>query len=165
MTFDRLEDNIPRENIGKYLDVSGRLHSPTKEVLLYTLDLAAYFNTLGLTNDYALFGGYAVLSHLMKEQGEDVSVVWRGSGDIDIAGSISILNAVKSGYDIHSCLYSHNLQDKFTIKLVTKNSEDDECRIDFYNGDIGKRFGDIEINNHFGIPLRVVNPLSIIKRL
>lgn len=67
MTFRHLEDAIPSGRIESYLELFAKLHEPTKTVLAYTLDLASHFNNLGLNNDYTLFGGYAILSHLMRE--------------------------------------------------------------------------------------------------
>ena len=161
MTFKYLESGIPEGRVEDYLQLSERLHEPTKTVLPYTLDVAAHLNNLGLNEDYALFGGYAVLSHLMREQGEHIASLWRGSNDIDIAGTMRVMTALRSGYDVHSCLQSPNIKDKATIKLATDGSE--ECRIDFSTGDFKKRFKNIETNVHFGVPLNVIDPLSLIQ--
>ncbi|MEK6928366.1 MAG: hypothetical protein AABW65_00210 [Nanoarchaeota archaeon] len=161
MVFKHLEDSIPEGRVETYLQVFSNLHEPTKTVLAYSLDLAAHFNNLGLNREYVLFGGYAVLSHLMKDKGENIASVWRGSNDIDMAGNMKVLNAIRSGYNIKSCLESPNLEDKATIKLAA--DENEECKIDFYKGNFAEKFGDIETNIHFGIPVNVISPLSLIK--
>lgn len=161
MTFKHLENGIPSGRMENYVELSDKLSEPTKTVLAYTLDVAAYLNNLGLDRDYALFGGYAVLSHLMREQGENVASLWRGSTDIDMAGNMKVMSALRSGYTIKSCLASPNLKDKATIKLTTNDSA--ECRIDFYSGDFSNKFRAKETNVHFGIPVNVIDPFSIIE--
>lgn len=143
------------------MELSEKLHEPTKTVLAYTLDLAAHLNNSALNNEYTLFGGYAILSHLMREQGENVAALWRGSNDIDMGGTMKTLNAIRSGYTINSCLESPNIEDKVTIKLATNGQE--ECRIDFYRGDYRERFKNTETNVHFGIPVNVAEPLDLIR--
>ncbi|MEK6825973.1 MAG: hypothetical protein AABY00_04255 [Nanoarchaeota archaeon] len=161
MTFKHLESGIPLGRMDNYLELSAKLSEPTKTVLAYTLDVAAYLNSIGLDRDYALFGGYSVLSHLMKEQGENIAALWRGSTDIDMAGNMKVMSAIRSGYDIKSCLPSPNLEDKATIKLTTNGGA--ECRIDFYSGEFANKFRAKETNVHFGIPVNVIDPLSIIE--
>ena len=161
MSFKHLEDSVGETRVDDYVNLFRSLHDPTKTVLGYTLDLGAYLKSVDLDDSYALFGGYAVLSHLMKEQGENFAAVWRGSNDIDMAGSFEVIRAIKAGYKVHSCFESPNLKDKITIKLT--NNGDQECRIDFYTGDFKTRFRDIEFNEHFGISLAVIDPISIIQ--
>lgn len=163
MAFKHLEDSLVEgssENLGKWLDFHSKLHEPTRTVFGYALDIAAYLSSVNLSNEYAIFGGYAVLSHIMQEHGDDVAVGWRGSSDVDMGGSARVLQAIKSGYQIKSCLQSPNIPDKATVKLTEEGEE--ECRIDFYCGDFNARYGQSVNNTHFGVKMNVINPLYII---
>jgi len=162
MTFQHVEEalvNLPDECTEKYLEVFGDLQEPTRTVLGYALDIASYLNKNLLGDDYILFGGYAVLSHLMDQFGEEVAKVWRGSKDIDMAGTQRALHAIKAGYDVRSDFPSPNLPDKRTLKLV--EDAEAECKIDFYTGDMERRFYSPELHKPFGISLRVCDPLSL----
>lgn len=160
MAFSNLEDALPDNKIERYLTLFGNLHEPTKTVLGYALDIASYLKQAGLDEEYALFGGYAVLSHLMSVQGEDFATIWRGSTDIDMAGDKKVIQAIRSAYKVNSCNESPNLDNKLTIKLTKEGNP--ECKIDFYNGDFRQKFREIETNTHLGIPLKVVNPVNLI---
>ena len=166
MAFRHLEDSVQesQENTDAYLSLFGDLKEPTRTVLAYTLDLATYLKSVGLQEDYMVFGGYAVLSHLMKTHGEGFAKLWRGSSDIDMAGTLNVLHAVKRGYSASSDFPSPNVTDKRTIKLT--EDKEKECKIDFYLGDrqaLDERFDKPEVNVHLGIPLNVVSPLRLIK--
>lgn len=161
MTFNHLENRISKEYIPPYLELFDHLQEPTKTVLRYTLDIASYLNSLNLKDEYEVFGGYAVLSHLMNEYSPQISKVWRGSEDIDMAGTEKVRSAIKSGYDIHSDRPSPNIRNKRTLKLCM-NSEI-ECKIDFSTGNYEKKYGCSEENYHFGVPLKVIGPKDIIK--
>jgi hypothetical protein len=162
MTFKHLEDGLKsEENLNKYFAVYSGLQEPTRTTLSYALDLASYLQSVNLGDDYIVFGGYAVLSHLMKELGEDVAKIWRGSNDVDMAGTTKALNAIRAGYDITGDRPSQNLDDKRTIKLTEDHEQ--ECKIDFYMGDFEDRFFPPEVNTHFGIDFKVSNPLSLIR--
>ena len=161
MTFRYLEDSLGDSEIGSYLDFQATMQEPTKTVLSYTLDLAGYLNTHGLSTNYGVFGGYAVLSHLMDSFGEPIAQVWRGSSDIDMGGDIKVLSSIRAGYHVTNDNSSPNIPDKRTLKLDTNG--EGECKIDFYLGDVHRKYGPKQINKHFGIPLRVVKPEYIIK--
>ena len=157
--LERLLDD--EKDIDEYLRLFGDLQEPTKTVLGYTFDIAAYLYTLNLVNEYELFGGYAVLSHLMREYGSDVSKLWRGSNDIDMAGTTNVLNALRSGYNIFSDSESPNILDKRTLKFSSDSER--ECKIDFSTGDYSKKYGLAQCNTHLGIPLSVISPEDIIR--
>ena len=164
MTFHHLEDTLVEEreeDLEAYLKVFSNLRDPTKTVLGYTLDIGSYLKSLNLEDSYLVFGGYAVLSHMMNTFGESIAPMWRGSVDIDMAGTPRVLTALKSGYDMKSDLLSPNISEKRTLKLV--EDHEPECKIDFYVGDYSKKYSIPETNFHFGIPLRVASPLALIK--
>lgn len=155
-------ENIVAEtgNIEQFLGVVGRLKDPTKQVLPFALDIGAYLSGQGLGNEYAFFGGYAVLSHLMAARSKDIASFWRGSDDVDMAGSDAVLRSLKIEYLVSNDRVSPNLEDKRTLKVDLGGYE---CKVDFYNGDYQTRFGPIESNEHFGVKLNVINPISLIK--
>ena len=164
MGFRHLENalqELPDRCMEKYLDVRGKLQEPTKTVLGYTLDIASYLNSINLGKDYTLFGGYAVLSHIMEELGEDVSVMWRGSDDIDMSGTMGVLNALRSSYIILGDRKSPNLIDKRTLKISRELEK--TCKVDFYLDEKQERFSPTDINTHFGVGLRVACPLTLIR--
>ncbi len=161
MTFGHLEDSLTDENVFSYLELFKDLQEPTKTFLGYSLDIASRLNSQGLSGEYALFGGYAVLSNLMDSFGESIARVWRGSKDIDIVGNYRVLNSIRAGYNVSNDLKSSNVPDKRTLKLNTFGEED--CKIDFSLGDCNKRYGESKVNNHFGIPLGIIKPEFIIR--
>lgn len=161
MTFRHLEDTLGDDSITPYLEFYEEIQEPTRTVFGYTLDIASHLNFHGLSDEYAVFGGYAVLSNLMESFGSDVAKVWRGSTDIDMGGNHDVLNSIRSGYHVLNDSPSPNLPDKRTLKLDTGGEK--KCKIDFYLGDTSERYGTSRINSHFGIPLRVVKPEFIIR--
>ena len=118
MTFTNLENALKDNQIESYLDLFGHLQEPTKTVLGYTLDVASFLDLVGLRKEYSVFGGYAVLSHLMSTYGPGVAKLWRGSTDIDMAGTQKVLNALKSGYRFHSNSQSPNVPLAVNSKLL-----------------------------------------------
>lgn len=163
MTFQHLENRLSQgseANVTDYLELFMGLRDPTKTVLGYTLDLASLLDESGLRDSYVLFGGYAVLSHLMSSFGDSVAKVWRGSTDIDMGGTERVLSIIHQGYGVKSDLASPNVKDKRTLKLT--EGEEAECKIDFYTGSLAERFPNPEVNYHLGVPLRVASPLSVI---
>ena len=161
MAFKHLEDNLEDEHVLPYLEFYRELQEPTRTVLGYALDIASYLDAQGLSEKYAIFGGYAVLSHLISAFGDSVAKVWRGSTDIDMGGNHTVLNSIRSDYHMSNDLPSPNIPHKRTLKLDTTG--ENECKIDFYLGNPDEKYGDSRINSHFGIPLRVVKPEFIIR--
>ena len=163
MSFSHLDDLLARgedKNVELYLNIFGDLKEPTRTVLGYTLDIASLLNDFGLGDEYVIFGGYAVLSHIMKAYGVEMARVWRGSEDIDMAGTPKVKAALKRGYSVSSDIPSPNLRDKRTLKLI--EDHESECKIDFYIGDFKTRFSP-ETNTHFGIDVKVGSPISLVK--
>ncbi len=163
MNFKNLEDRLQRGgngNLNKYLEIFPKIPEPTNTILGYTLDISSYLETVNLADEYVVFGGYAVLSHLMDSLGEDVAKVWRGSTDIDMAGTKKVAAALKAGYHVASDKPSPNLENKRTLKIVQGGNE---CKVDFAEFHNNNQYFPYESNKHFGIPLKVANPLSLIK--
>lgn len=161
MVFNNLENALSDENISSYLELFEDVQEPTRDILSYALDIASYFNSIGLKKEYGFFGGYAVLSHLMKEYGIDVAKIWRGSDDLDMIGTQKVLNALRGGYTVVSDLASPNIECKRTLKLV--KGESPKCKIDFSFLNSCRKYGEIEENTHLGIPFRVLHPRDIVK--
>ncbi len=160
MTFRHLEETLTDEQVVPYLEFCKELQDPTKTVLRYALDIASHLNSLRQTN-YAVFGGYGILSHLMNVFGENVARAWRGSTDIDMGGSHKVLNAIRSGYHMSNDSLSPNILDKRTLKLDLEGEK--ECKIDFYLGNPKEKYGPSQTNVHFGVPLKVVRPEYLIR--
>ncbi len=161
MVLKNLENALPDDQIEKYIGVFNQLEGPTYSVLGRTLDIAALLNKNGLRDDYVLFGGYGVLSHMMDSAGEEIAVSWRGSDDIDMAATNKAVNIMKSNYDVFSDKQSPNLLEKRTVKLHEDNGKD--CKIDLYTGPFNEKFWPVEIHNHFGIPVRVAGAVPLIR--
>jgi hypothetical protein len=164
MTFKNFEEKLHKGqdvHLSDYLDVFSGLKEPTRTVLGYTMDIASVLGDSELSKDYVVFGGYAVLSHLMRELGEETARLWRGSSDIDMAGTPKVRALMRNFYTIRSDTPSPSLAEKRTL-LLAGNGEP-ECKVDFYEGDINAKFPNPETNVHFGVPLRVASPLDLIK--
>lgn len=146
------------ENI---LDLMDELPEPTKTVLGYLTDIAAMAKTMGFEDEYFLFGGYAVLTHLVSQYGDTVAKLWRGSDDIDMNGSRGLLNSIRSVYKIENDRLSENLADKRTLKITDREGNEDTCKIDYMMREFDEK--DIEEVVVLGVPVRVLNPLELMK--
>ncbi len=162
MTFHKLEDRITETGqIDDYLGVFARLQEPTATVLRYTLDMAVALEETGLQDQYVVHGGYASLAHLMGIFGEKIALAWRGSQDIDMAGTERVLSTLKGYYDVMNDLPSPNLPNKRTVKLKTRTSPpEEEVKIDFSMYD---RPSNVATRTFFGITLPVREPFALLQ--
>ena len=158
MTFENLEERLPEDKVELYFELSDKLKEPTKTTFCYLLDIASVAEKTNLTEEYMVFGGYAVLAHLSSQYGEKVTPTWRGSNDIDVTGSVDVLNTLRSFYNITDDNPSPNIKNKRTLKLYTNN--ENECKIDFTLDDKGF---DKEVIYILGIPVNIATPISLIK--
>lgn len=136
---------------------------PTKTVLSYIGDITSLALLYELNEQQYVFGGYAVLSHLVSRFGDQIIPIWRGSDDIDMKGTIEVLNALRSAYAVKNDRESPNLENKITLKLGSKDDVS-VCKIDYVfmnNGDDSE--DKVETIYVLGIPLRVATPLSLIQ--
>ena len=160
MVFERLESRLDDAHVSTYLDIIEDVREPTRTVFNYLLDIITSIESVDLQNEYTIFGGYAVLTHLMDHYGDKIIKMWRGSSDIDIAASISVLNLLHAFYHVNSDKSSPNIQDKRTVKLQLP--KEDLCKIDFTLDNEQKRY-DREVKAMLGIPINVGTPYSLIK--
>ncbi len=162
MKYQYLERQIELTgNEIEYFTVIEHLKEPTARVLPRSLDIVACLNSANLGDDYIVFGGYGVLSHMMNARGPHVAETWRGSDDLDIAGTEVIVKTLKGNYNIISDRPSPNLRNKRTLILEEQDMR--ELKIDFYLGHFEERFFPPEINPHFGVDFRVSSPLCLIR--
>jgi hypothetical protein len=162
MTFYKLEDRIAETGrIDEYLDVFARLQEPTATVLRYTLDIAVALEETGLQHQYVVHGGYASLAHLMGIFGEKIALVWRGSQDIDMAGTERVLSTLKKYYEVTNDQPSPNLPNKRTVKLKTRTTPpEEEVKIDFSMYDQPLN---VTTRTFFGITLPVRAPFALLQ--
>jgi len=162
MEYQHLERQVESSgNLDDYITVMEHLREPTSRVLPRSLDIAACLNSANLGDDYIVFGGYGVLSHMMSAKGPHVAETWRGSNDFDIAGTEAAIRALKGNYQIIGDRPSPNLRNKRT--LILEEQDGRELKIDFYTGHFEERYFPPEINTHFGVDFRVSNPLCLIR--
>jgi len=128
MAFDNLEKRLPESQYDIYLDITRRLKEPFNSTLRYMLDMASVFEEVKLKDQYALFGGYAVLTHIVDQFGDKIIPTWRGSQDIDLIGTNKIITTLKSFYNVESDNASPNIKGKRTLKIDENNRE---CKVDF----------------------------------
>lgn len=157
MVFKNLEEKLSVENFGIYSDIVQRIKEPFKSTLRYMLDIASVIEEIQLKDEYTMVGGYAVLTHIVDQFGDKIIPTWRGSQDIDMAGSYKVINALKSFYNIESDLPSPNIKDKRTLKI---KEDENECKIDFILGDLPYKREEKRI---LGIPILVASPFDLIK--
>src|SRR3989344_1132899 len=162
MTFHNLEKRVTELGLEEeYLELFDKLKLPTKHALAYLLDIGALLEENGLKNSYAVFGGYAVLTQLMRVLGPKIALAWRGSEDIDLYGTERIVGALNGEYKVVSDNASPNIAKKRTIRLLTREANPEpELKVDF-----STRVHDYAINeiDIMGVPLSVVSPLSLVK--
>jgi len=159
MTFRHLEDIIVKEGReADYLSITDGLKEPTKSTYAYLLDIAAMLRQNGLQDRYQVFGGYAVLAHLIRQYGDRIVLAWRGSSDIDMIGDMQALTSLKGFYQVKSDLPSPNIPSKRTIKLTIDGKQ--ECKIDYT---IGNKRGRTEFVSVLGIEVPVLEPSELIK--
>ncbi len=158
MTFDKLEETISKEYTGFKNEVGKIKDRIVRNTLLYLLDSAQNFSNIGLNDQYALFGGYGVLAHILDYSGESLISQWRGSSDIDLAGTERIINAFYQFYNVTNNRPSPNLSDKNTIKII--KGDNPECKIDFV---YLKNDFRTEQKKIYGIPITVADITYLIK--
>ncbi|MEK6861763.1 MAG: hypothetical protein AABY07_07370 [Nanoarchaeota archaeon] len=159
MTFRHLEEIIVKEGReADYLSIADGLKEPTRSTYSYLLDIASVLRQNSLQDQYQVFGGYAVLAHLIKQYGDRIVLAWRGSQDIDMIGNMQVLTALKGFYQVKSDLPSPNIPSKRTVKLSTDNEE--ECKIDYTTG---QKRGRTEVVPILGIEVPVLEPSELIK--
>lgn len=152
---------ISEEKVDNIFELERTLKEPLKTTLSYTRDLAAALDIYGLKEKYALFGGYAVLAHLVDEYGDNFTKAWRGSEDIDIIGGVDILNSIRSNYLIHDDNPSQNIKDKRTLKISNEYGPEKSCKVDYVDREFdGKSVEEVDV---LGVPLRVLPPVELLK--
>ena len=160
MTFKHLEDKLEVEQYETYLDIVNRLKEPFNSTLKYMLDMAAVLDQVKLKDEYAIFGGYGVLTHIVDQFGDRIIPTWRGSQDIDMIGDEKVKSTLKGFYNIESDMASPNIRNKRTLKIV---EEGRECKVDFTLGNVKEGQYEIEEKIILGIPIMVVSPYDLIK--
>lgn len=159
MTFANLEDRLDVTQYASYLDVMGDLREPFKTALGYALDMACVLSTNQLGGEYALFGGYGVLTHIVDRFGERIIPVWRGSNDVDMLGTMKALTALKSFYHFKSDLPSPNVEHKRTLII---QGETGDYKLDFCVASPEDLVAAREDKQIWGVPVSVVRPISLI---
>lgn len=150
------------EDATRILLEQNKISEPTRTVVGYVTDIAAVLRKYQLDGQYGVFGGYAVLAHLVSRFGDSVIPAWRGSNDIDMFGTIEVLNALRATYIVTNDRPSPNLDDKVTLKIVVKSSDEIECKIDYLLPK-GSRPYQIEEIPVLGVPIVVATPIDLIK--
>ncbi len=171
MVFENRDNFLIRENeegritdseLEDILNLNDRIPEPTKTVLGYLTDVAAMLREQKLADQYVVFGGYGVLCHLVSCFDDNIISVWRGSDDIDMVGSVHVLNSIRSGYNVFNDKPSPNIESKRTLKITPRRQNITSCKIDYVEDDkIVQQ--DTETVKVMGIPIHVVSPLYIIK--
>ena len=157
MVFQNLEGRLTEEHIETYVDIMEDIENPTKTTLGAALDIAVVLKNTGLEHQYALFGGYAVLAHLVDKYGDGIILSWRGSEDIDMIGSVHVLNAIRSNYNVTNDRQSPNVSDKRTLKIQPEYAP--EVKIDYTQGSLDYT----EEKEIFGIPITVLEPFTLVR--
>ena len=160
MTFKNLEEAIAKGEESKfdeYLEIMGTLKEPTRSTFAYLLDIATTLRQNELQDRYQVFGGYAVLPHLIFKYGDRIVLAWRGSSDIDMAGDIEVLNVMKGLYNVKTDVAAPNIPGKRKVRLSTENEA--ECSVDYLPD---KRLGGTETLPILGIEVPVLEPRELI---
>src|SRR3989344_4475715 len=158
MAFSNLEDRLDVAQYESYLSVMCDLKDPFKTAFSYALDMACVLDTNQLRGEYALFGGYGVLTHIVDRFGEKIIPIWRGSNDVDMLGTMKALTALKSFYPFKSDLPSPNLENKRTLIIA---GETGDYKLDFCvtsSEDLAAR----ENKSIWGVPVSVISPIRLI---
>ncbi len=158
MAFSNLEDRLDVARYESYLSVMDDLKDPFKTAFSYALDMACVLDTNQLREEYALFGGYGVLTHIVDRFGEKIIPIWRGSNDVDMLGTIKALTALKSFYLFKSDLPSPNLENKRTLII---QGETGDYKLDFCvtsSEDLSAK----EERSIWGVPVSVISPVCLI---
>ncbi len=157
--------NISEKDLDEILTIEGKLAEPTKTVVNYLRDIASMAELQQIDDNYVIFGGYAVLAHMIRQHGNAIAEFWRGSDDIDMTGDITLLNSIRSQYFVSNDRASPNLKGKRTLKIISRGEPDEtgkgECKIDYFQRDFD--IEDTEKIDILGIPIRVFKPSMLIK--
>ena len=153
MAFDHLEDKLDVEKLEDYFEVFSGISEPFHSTFKYMLDIASVLDEVDLKKEYAVYGGYGVLTHLAHKFGERIIPTWRGSKDIDIVGTERVKSAIKSFYNIQPESYNHNIGDKKALHII---GGEGEFKVDFSLKDLKELSKYREEKNLFGIPISVM---------
>lgn len=158
MAFPNLEDRLDIAQYESYLSVMNDLKDPFKTAFGYALDMACVLDTNQLRREYALFGGYGVLTHIVDRFGEKIIPIWRGSNDVDMLGTMKTLSALKSFYLFKSDLPSPNLENKRTLII---QGETGDYKLDFCVTS-PEDMAACEDKLIWGVPVSVIRPINLI---
>ncbi len=104
------------------------------EMIRYFLSINHAAETNGQGNNTYTVGGYAIMSYLVAEFGEEILNVWRGSHDVDlVATDQTVLSVIMGSFDQRIQRLSH-IPDKYSLEVKDKHTElaDLICEVDLY---------------------------------
>ncbi len=148
-------------DIGDIIREQNKVQEPTKTIIGYVTDIAALLKGYRLDQQYGIFGGYAVLAQLVSRFGDSVISAWRGSDDIDMFGTMDVLNAIRSSYTVTNDRPSPNVSDKVTLKVFAPDEA--ECKIDYVFAKKSGQAYQTEVIPVLGVPIVVSKPLDLVK--
>lgn len=158
---------LTEKQLDAILEVPTKVSEPTRTVIGYLTDISALFAKLGYSTDHGIYGGYGVLAQLVSKYGDPIIPVWRGSDDIDMFGTIDVLNMLRSVYDVQNDRPSPNIDAKFTLKIKTKddlrNEKNALCKIDYSIMSKGVPRYATETIHVLGVPIVAATPLALVR--
>ncbi|HVY01838.1 MAG TPA: hypothetical protein VHA12_03685 [Candidatus Nanoarchaeia archaeon] len=161
MRFSHLDAAIPEGREEDFFSLFGRLQEPTKSNFELVLDLGAYMNGTPFNDRYAVTGSYAILSHLMKLHSPEIASTWKGFSNPTIVGNGQVLGALRAGY--HTKGGPQNRTDMVPVFDMLLKLEGKDERLTFVYNEVRKNPGSVETNEHFGVPLKVNSPESLLE--
>jgi hypothetical protein len=158
---ERYDDGrVSESRLEDILETADSLREPARTPLGYMGDIVGMAHLEGLDDDYTMFGGYAVLSHLVDEYGEGIVKMWRGSEDLDMVGTTQLADAINSWYDVREDNWSENVANKRTIKMLVPDGSEPLVKIDYVVGTANaEKTESIDV---LGIPTNVFTPQSLL---
>ena len=137
MGFENLVNRLEKE--GKFRDfdrditlIEKERGTPYTNTLKYLLSVTNELEENGVSDDYALIGGYGVLTHLANSFGRKIIPNWRTSHDLDIVTkNFGIKSVIDGSYEIESRGRSHSIPGKYTY-LIKDPKIETPCELDLY---------------------------------
>ena len=117
----RLEETGDLEDFNKTIS---NLEQGTRNAVKLLLGLAHEFHSKGLDKEYVVFGGYAVLMHMVKAIGTEAIARWRGTYDLDIVMDEKVKRDLKSQLEVISDRKSERYKGKRTIKIRMEEAKE-----------------------------------------
>lgn len=150
------EGLLSEADLDKVLALYDKIDQPVRSLLELAGDISVTLLQRDLQKNHCIFGGYAVLAHLVDRFGDQFIPAWRGSDDVDIIGTEDVLHALEDRFKIKASRLNHNVN---KYSLFVPGDKEETYKIDY----VARQLPACEEVTVLGVPLQVMAPLPLIQ--